>query len=228
MSITAADALLERLSPVASPTVAVASGDSPAGMYRNLVSTAQDSFDFSSWKFVGLDEWEGLNGSDEGSCRYHLDRQLFWPLQVKASSMIFFDGRAKDPEAECRRTEAFIREAGGLDVAVIGLGLNGHVGMNEPGGLPGFAHVTELAEQTRAVGQKYFSRATPLTRGLTLGLQTLLDSKTIFLLVSGEKKASVLAALMQQDPDISLPVTMLKRHADFRIFADAAAASAIR
>ena len=84
----------------------------------------------------------GMNGTDEGSCRYHLNNDLFRPLEIAEDKIIFFDGRAKNLQAQCDGVEDYIHLMGGIDVAILGLGMNGHVGMNEPGTPPGtaFAH----------------------------------------------------------------------------------------
>ncbi len=207
--------------------VCVASGDSPAGMYHHLAELVQSGkADISGWSFLGLDEWLGMNGRDEGSCRYHLDRQLFQPLGVPEERICFFDGRAADPEAECRRAEQWVKERGGLDLVVLGLGLNGHIGMNEPGTDPSTrCHIAELDELTIQTGQKYFSRATPLSGGLTLGIGTILEARNILLLVSGAKKAAVVRRLVEEEVSAALPASYLKTHAATRLYLDREAAS---
>ena len=137
MSEQAAAMLFEELTSLEKPLLCPASGDSPAEMYRQLTQLIrQKNTNISQWNFVGLDEWLGMNGSDEGSCRFHLNHQLFGPLNVDEKNICFFDGRALDLLAECDRTDRFIKTNGGIDLAVVGLGLNGHVGMNEPGTSP--------------------------------------------------------------------------------------------
>src|SRR5687768_5453859 len=131
LSRKAADDLLAILKEIPEPLICAASGDSPAGLYRQLAARRPE-YDPARWCFAGLDEWAGMNGSDEGSCRYYLDRQLFGPLGIPEERIAFFDGRAGDGAAECNRVTRFIEARGGMDVAIIGLGLNGHVGMNEP------------------------------------------------------------------------------------------------
>src|SRR5688572_26180863 len=86
------------------PLICTASGDTPAGLYNELVAkTAKKEITVSGWSFISLDEWTGLNGTDEGSCRYHLNNQLFDPLQISANKIFFFDGRAEDLEGECAK-----------------------------------------------------------------------------------------------------------------------------
>src|SRR4030095_9838320 len=84
------------------------------------------------WYFVGLDEWIGMDGADQGSCRHFFDEQLFGPLQVPEYRISFFNGKSSQPEKECAKAEDFILARGGIDVAVLGVGMNGHLGFNEP------------------------------------------------------------------------------------------------
>ena len=170
MSRQAADDVIEMMHSRDQPLICTASGHSPAGLYKEFVERAgKQQLDVSSWYIVGLDEWTGLNGNDEGSCRYHLDHELFYPLQIPPEKICFFDGRAVDLRTECERTEKFIRERGGMDVAILGLGMNGHVGMNEPGTSPkSRSHLSDLDPTTQQVGQKYFKKGRKLSSGVTL------------------------------------------------------------
>ncbi|HEY8398419.1 MAG TPA: 6-phosphogluconolactonase, partial [Flavihumibacter sp.] len=189
LSKQAANHLLNLGRKFESPLICVASGDSPAGMYREIVDS-NNSQVTGSWNFVGLDEWQGMNATDEGSCQWHLQQQLFQPMQVSPDRLCFFDGRASNLSAECQRVDQFIREKGGIDIAVLGLGTNGHIGMNEPGTDPTLtAHFAELATSTIQTAQKYFRKETTITGGLTLGIASILAAKHIFLMVSGRHKA---------------------------------------
>ena len=110
MSKRAAADLLAVLQSLDKPLICTASGASTAGLYKELVHLVQASeVDTSTWHFVGLDEWKGMDGSDEGSCRNQLNQQLFNPLSAVAQRICFFDGRAKDIVTECQKVEAFIQ-----------------------------------------------------------------------------------------------------------------------
>ena len=225
---TATD-LLQIVSAIQNPLICPTSGSTPAALYKALIrQLRKNNIDYSNWRFVGLDEWAGMNGTRKGSCRDFVNEELFHPLGIEEDKICFFDGTAPDLEAECKRTEAFIQEHGGITVAIVGLGLNGHVGMNEPGTAPTLrAHVAQIAEETKKVGQKYFTEPTDLTQGLTLGLATLLDAKHLFLMVNGAKKASIVQRIIEAAPSEELPATLLKGHQDFRIYLDAEAAALI-
>ncbi len=225
LSAAAAKHLLTLARKKETPLVCVASGDSPAGLYRENIAQ-KNANEIASWNFVGLDEWQGMNASDEGSCQWHLHQQLFQPLKVDAGKICFFDGRAASLEAECLRVDQFITDHGGIDIAVIGLGSNGHIGMNEPERDPTLtAHIAELDPSTIKTAQKYFSAQTTITGGLTLGIASILSAKHNFLIVSGAHKAAIIKKLMESEPTPALPVTWLKNHPNAYLYLDEAAAS---
>ncbi|MBD0289361.1 MAG: 6-phosphogluconolactonase, partial [Flavisolibacter sp.] len=182
LSKLAADDLVHILKDKKNPLLCTASGDTPAGLYKQLAERQQSNeIDATQWYFAGLDEWVGKNGRDEGSCRYYLDQQLYHPLHIPEERISFFDGRAADLKEECRKMEAFIQQHDKIDVAIVGLGMNGHVGFNEPGvSLEHRTHVIHLDETTQKVGQKYFKEQQVLTQGITIGFTTLLEAEHIF------------------------------------------------
>lgn len=222
-----ADAIGECLGPVA--LFCPASGDTPGLLYQELARrVAGGMLDVEGWQFVGLDEWVGMNGEDPGSCRNSLDKELFEPLQIDPRRICFFDGRAADPENECALAERFIREHGRIDLAVLGIGMNGHIAMNEPGtDIDGRSHVVELHPVTRQTGQKYFNGPRALERGITLGMGTLLDARHIFLLAVGGHKASVVQRALEGPVTAEWPASLLRQHAGLRVFLDREAASAL-
>lgn len=227
MASAAASDLLKIMDSASHPLICPASGDTPAGLYRHLVNKiSKEKKDISSWKFVGLDEWMGMNGADEGSCRYYLDQQLFSPLQVQEQQLCFFDGRNPNPRAECEKVEDFIRDAGGIQVAIVGLGMNGHIGMNEPGTDPSLgAHVSTLDTVTQQVGQKYFTKKQELNYGLTLGMASIMDARYILLLVSGKHKAEIVHKVFKGDITNLIPGSLLRNHPRLKVYLDQDAAS---
>lgn len=231
LSIKAAEDLIQLMQATEQPLVCTASGDSPAGLYKILVDKAKkNELDLSKWNFVGLDEWAGMNGSDEGSCRYHLNNQLFKPANIPENKICFFNGKAVDQVHECEKTEDFIRTHGGIDVAIVGLGSNGHIGMNEPGTSSTLrSHIADISLQTQEIGQKYFARKgiQDLSKGLTLGLATILKSKHIFLIVSGAHKASIVKEVLQGKISEEVPASLLRNHPSLTIYLDKTAAQCI-
>ncbi|HEX2535525.1 MAG TPA: glucosamine-6-phosphate deaminase [Chitinophagaceae bacterium] len=223
----AAADVLDWISGKEKPLLCVASGDSPAAMYRELSRKAKEG----AWQpgrafFAGLDEWWGKNGSDPGSCRQLLDEQLFNHLDLAPGQLCFFDGRAEQPGPELEKMNAFLEQHGPIDVAVVGLGLNGHIGFNEPGVDPTLrTHIIDLEEDTIRTGQKYFPGPQELSKGITMGLATLLEARHILLVVNGAHKADILSRALEGPVTGSLPATLLRHHPGLHIYADAAAAS---
>ncbi len=208
------------------PLICPASGDSPAGLYKLLVQQKPDT---TGWHFIGLDEWVGMNGADEGSCRWHLNRELFNPLGIKDDHICFFNGRAEHLIEECLATERFIERKGGIDLAVVGLGMNGHVGMNEPGVEPLlYSHIVELHAQTIASAQKYFSGFTQLEKGISLGIANLMEAKSVLLLVSGKQKAAIVKQVLEEQISSKLPASLLRTHAHLSVYLDKDAASLLQ
>jgi glucosamine-6-phosphate isomerase len=230
LSQKSATDVLKKMNERADPLICVASGDTPAGLYKELVTLIREQkIDVSRWSFVGLDEWMGMNGDDEGSCGNTVREQLFQPLQIKKDRIFFFDGKTPDPETACKNAEKFIASKGGIDIAILGLGLNGHIGMNEPG-TPASSrtHIAELDTLTQKTGQKYFKTEQELSRGLTLGLETLLEAKNILLLVSGQHKAGIVKQMLQGEISEEIPASLLREHSGLIVYLDKAAASEIQ
>jgi galactosamine-6-phosphate isomerase len=230
MSLEAAKKVVQLMNDKKRMVLCPASGDSPKGLYKELTGQMQQSKpDVDNYYFIGLDEWLGMNGDDEGSCRYHLDRQLFDPLKIKKSNISFFDGRAVDPEAECKKIDKVIEELGGIDFAIVGLGMNGHVGMNEPGTSPELhSHVAKIDPVTQHVGQKYFKEKKEIPGGLTLGIANLMEAENVMLVVNGDKKAAILKQVLEEDISEKLPASFLRNHPNFIVYADAEAARLLK
>ena len=226
MSKKAAADLLAVLQSLDKPLICTASGASTAGLYKELVHLVQASeVDTSTWHFVGLDEWKGMDGSDEGSCRNQLNQQLFNPLSAVPQRICFFDGRAKDIVTECQKVEAFIQQFERIDVAIVGIGVNGHIGMNEPGTSVSLrSHVASIHESTQQIGQKFFKEPRLLDTGLTLGLATLLEAKYLILLASGNSKAESVYEMLHAPQSEEMPATLIRDHTNLMVYLEKEAA----
>lgn len=229
LSAAAAEQVILLMSAYDKPLLCPASGDTPAGLYRTLAKRCQGGkCDVASWSFVGLDEWVGLNGRDEGSCRYSIDKALFHPLNISADDICFFDGRSADLLKECADAEQFISARNGIDVAILGLGMNGHIAMNEPGcAVDSRAQVVPLHPVTKQVGQKYFNQHLELEEGITLGMGTLLESRHIMLIVSGKHKAPIVRKMLEEPVTKELPGSLLLHHPSLTVFLDEEAAACL-
>lgn len=229
MSRAAAGLVIEQVRQKPASLICFPSGESPAGMFRNLVADAKAGrVDFSKCYFVGLDEWVGLDGNDDGSCTRFLNEHFFFPLNIKPSQVKFFDAKAANLDAACRDMNVFIRQHGPLDIMIVGIGMNGHIGLNEPGSdFNLYAHHAPLDLITIAVGQKYFKAETMLTEGITLGLKHLQEAKTALLIASGSKKAAIIKQALQGEVNEQLPASIFQTLASPLVLLDEAAASVL-
>ncbi|KAA6439967.1 glucosamine-6-phosphate deaminase [Dyadobacter flavalbus] len=229
MSLAAADRVSALLNHKPDSVICLPSGSTPVGMFRALVSASQKgNVDFSRCIFVGLDEWVGLGGEDEGSGRYMINRDFLKPVGLKDNQVIFFDGKARDPFAECERINKIVSELGGLDLIVLGVGLNGHLALNEPGtAWDTYAHVVELDEVTKVSGQKYFSKTAVLEKGITMGIRHILEAKTAILLANGSSKAQVIQRALSFPVTPAFPATVLQNHLNAEFLLDREAGSLI-
>lgn len=228
MCRSAADFTAEIIRKNPAAIVCFPSGDTPTGIFKFLVDYARrGELDFKDCTFVGLDEWTGLNADNEGSCRHYMDQHLFFPLQIQPEKIRFFNGAGADLAEECRRIDEFIREKGPLDLMMVGLGLNGHVGLNEPGvDFNLYSHVSKLDEKTKQVAKKYFNDGgVVLSGGITLGPRHILESKVVMLIASGAKKAEIVARVLQQKVSNEVPASIIQDHPNAYVFIDRDAAS---
>ncbi len=205
----------------------LASGETPRLTYSIVVSLAKKQHvDFSHVRFVGLDEWVGISPTNSGSCYCFLNETIFKPLGINENQIHFFDGLSQELSHECKKMNEIIAESGGIDLMLVGIGLNGHIGFNEPG-VPSnlYAHVIELDSITQQVGQKYFTTATPLTKGITLGLSHFLEAKLAIVMANGNKKASIIKSSLELEVSNQIPASLIRNHKNGMVALDEEAAS---
>ena len=212
LSEAAAQLVLEQVALKPDSLLCFASGDSPTGTLNYLIQyVKQGKINLSACFFVGLDEWIGMDENDEGSCKHYLNTHFFNLLNIDPKQIRLFDAKCKDVEAECSKMNQFITEKGGLDLIIVGIGMNGHIGLNEPGtDFNSYAHRAILDEVTIKVGQKYFKEQTTLSGGITLGLRHLTESKRAILIASGNKKADIIAKALEGPVSASVPATIFQ------------------
>lgn len=227
LSIHVAEALLKVVLEKPDAVLCLATGETPIGTYAQVVEQARvGEVDFSKVRFVALDEWVGVPPENSGSCHFFLHKHLFEPLSINPKQVYLFDGMAKNIENECRLMDDHIAKLGGIDFMIVGIGMNGHIGFNEPG-IPEdrYAHVVDLDEMTQSVGQKYFEQETILKQGITLGMQHLMEAKSVMVIANGSKKSAIVAQAIEAPISTQLPASLLRKHRDSMFFIDAAAAS---
>jgi galactosamine-6-phosphate isomerase len=225
MSRRAAERVAEALRAAPSLLLCAATGSTPTRAYEILAERRRaEPRLFAALRVLKLDEWQGLGAEAEGSCEAYLRRRLLGPLGVADDRYEGFRGAAPDPAAETARVAAWLAAHGPIDLCLLGLGLNGHLGFNEPGDeLPPRAHLARLAEETRR-HPMLGAGGTPPSRGFTLGLAEILRSRGILLLVSGREKREVLRRLLSGGLTTRLPASFLHLHGDVTLLCDRAAA----
>ncbi len=205
-------------------TLILTSGDTPVLTYQKIVELAQPA-DFEQVTIIGLDEWVGVPASSEGSCRSIVEKNFLLPLKINPAQYTFFDSMSDDLGKECKRVDELLFSKGGADFIIVGVGTNGHIGLNEPGtSFDNYCHVSDLAEVTITVGQKYFVTSTPLSQGITIGLKHLLEAKYAILIATGERKAEIMQEILNAEVSETLPATVFKLHPNAYIWLDEAAA----
>lgn len=181
-----------------------------AGHASLPVFDALTGVDFSRAYFVDMDEWTGCDEGDDGSCAGFLQRNFLNRTNMPEEHICLFRGKYRDATAECKRIKAFIAARGGIDYMLLGLGMNGHLALNEPGcASDSPAREQRLDENTRAMMQKYFAGTVEIRSGVTLGMADLLAVKQADVLIVGEHKRKILRCVFSGEEPF-LPATMLR------------------
>jgi len=188
-------------------------------------SDEEGRIDFSHIKIVGLDEWVGFSGTDDGSCENFLRKHLFDHIGLQETNMRLFDGKADDLVAECASVSNFIIENHGIDYMLLGVGMNGHLGLNEPGvQADSVARVVDLDTVTQEVAAKYFKEKPELTRGVTLGISDIKAAKVVQVLVTGARKKEIVKRIIVTDETSEVPATLIKNEKNVSFLVDRSAA----
>jgi len=226
MSGTAWEDFLFTLEKISKPVICLPSGKTPVVFLRNMRNYFSRHYNNPDWYFIGLDEWVGIGKDVKGSCRQFFDEHLFIPLRVPEERISFFNGIAEDLEKECSKAEAFINAHKGIDITVLGIGTNGHLGLNEPGSDPSLrTQIKTLSESTITAAKDYFDEPRDVHQGITLGLKSLLESGTVFLMAGGESKADIIKAVVEGPVTTDIPGSFLQGHPNCFVYLDEKAAS---
>ena len=229
MSATAADAVASKLRERPDTVFMIPTGTTPLGMYRRLVAThGEEGLSFARATFFNLDEYLGLPPDHPASYHVYMQENFYGRVDVDPERVHVPDGSAPDPEAECERYEREIRAAGGVDLCVLGIGRNGHIGFNEPGAsFDSRTRVVRLAETTRLVNAIDFEGQRAPERAISVGMRTISDSREVLLLASGANKARAVAAAVGGEVSEEVPASALRRHPNVAFLLDREAASAL-
>jgi glucosamine-6-phosphate isomerase len=201
-------------------------GETSVGTFRHLISLNKaGKVSFRDTRIVGLDEWSNLGKMSSENCLSFLKRNLFDQIDYSKDRFCFFNGESKDLPGECKKTDDFIKNYGPVDMMLLGVGMNGHLGLNEPG-IPFdlYSHIVKLDETTKNVGQKYFSGNVKLTGGISLGVKYIMEAKTVLLQMNGTRKAPVARKLIDSEISPAFPASAIKAHSNALLLLDKEAA----
>lgn len=206
----------------------LATGSSPIGTYRQLVDWyKKGDLDFREVHTVNLDEYKGLGGDNKESYRFFMNSNLFDQVNIDKQNTNVPNGLAADAEEECDRYNKLIRQLGGIDLQLLGIGHNGHIGFNEPEeAFEKETHLVTLTESTIEANARLFDKQEEVPRyAFTMGIKSIMQSKKILIIASGEDKAQIMRDAFFGPVTPKIPASILQIHNDLTIVADEAALS---
>ena len=209
----------------------LATGSTPVGAYEQLVKWYQQGdLSFAQTRSVNLDEYLGLAPTHDQSYRYFMQQNLFNHIDIVPENTHVLNGLAEDPAAECAAYDQMIRDLGGVDLQLLGMGHNGHIAFNEPGDDFGLGtHVVTLSERTIDANQRFFASRDDVPRhALSMGIKSIMSARRILIVVSGADKAEALCQAVSGPVTNQVPASVLQLHPDVTLVADEAALSKLR
>lgn len=208
----------------------LATGSTPVGLYKQLIEWYRNGdLDFSGVRTVNLDEYKGISRENDQSYYYFMHQNLFDHVNIPAGNTHLPDGMEPDSEKECRRYEELIQSMGSVDLQLLGIGHNGHIGFNEPAdAFDKLVHCVNLTQSTIEANKRFFASAKEVPRqAYTMGIQTIMRSKKILIIANGEGKADIVRDAFFGPITPMVPASVLQLHNDVTLVADEAALSKI-
>ena len=208
----------------------LATGSTPVGLYKQLIEWYRNGdLDFSRVRTVNLDEYKGISRENDQSYYYFMHQNLFDHVNIPAGNTHLPDGMEPDSEKECRRYEELIQSMGSVDLQLLGIGHNGHIGFNEPSDVfDKQVHCVNLTQSTIEANKRFFASAEEVPRqAYTMGIQTIMRSKKILIIANGEGKADIVRDAFFGPITPMVPASVLQLHNDVTLVADEAALSKI-
>jgi len=229
LSKKAAGILIKEISKNPSLAIGFATGSTPLGLYKKLVLAYRNKkISFSDMISFNLDEYYRINREDKNSYYSYMCKNLFNKIDIKKSNINFLNGEAENPEKECQEYEKKI-ENKPIDIQILGVGVNGHIGFNEPNSsFNSRTRLVNLSQETISSNSRFFKNKKQAPKqALTMGISTIMKAKKILLLASGKNKAEAIFHLVKGKPDEKWPVTCLKNHKNLTVIIDREAAGLI-
>ena len=231
MSRKAADIFAEVINSKTQCVLGLATGDTPIGMYECLVADHKaGKVDFANVKSVNLDEYYPIARDNEQSYRYFMNHHLFDKVNINKADTYVPDGQAEDVEKSCEEYEKNIDAFGGIDIQVLGIGRNGHIGFNEPDSeLYPYTHITDLTANTIEANSRFFESEDDVPKqALTMGIESIFKARKIVILASGEGKAEAVKAMLCGNITTNCPASLLRLHSDTTLICDKAAGKLLK
>ena len=223
MSMEAAKIVASQMILKPDSILGLATGSTPIGTYENLAKMNKEGYiDFAQIKTFNLDEYYPISRSNDQSYYYFMNENLFSKVNIDLKNTDIPNGETKDAAKECEEYDKRIEASGGVDLQILGIGQNGHIGFNEPDkNLVTGTHVTKLTDNTIEANARFFEKKEDVpTEALTMGIATIMKAKKILLLASGKNKHAAVSQLLNSDITTDNPATMLKMHPDVVIICD--------
>ena len=223
LSEKAANMIASQLTLKPDSVLGLATGSTPLGTYANLIKMYNEGeIDFSAVKTFNLDEYYPIKKDNSQSYDKFMKDNLFSGINIKPENTHIPNGETDTPEAECEAYEKAIKENGGIDLQILGIGHNGHIGFNEPDvNLNSFTHITNLTENTIKANSRFFASSDEVPKqAITMGIASILKARKILLLASGANKSRVVGELLNDGINTSVPATLLKTHPDVVLICD--------
>lgn len=208
--------------------IGLATGSSPIGMYQELIRIYNaGDIDFKEVVSFNLDEYIGLSPDNEQSYHYFMEQNLFSHVNLRPENIHIPSGIALDMEVAAKTYDKMIEEAGGIDVQVLGIGNNGHIGFNEPDvKFEARTHIVELEQDTIEANARFFNSIEEVpTKAISMGIKNIMQSRKIVLVATGEGKAKAVQGMIEGPITPELPASVLQLHPDVTVILDEAAAS---
>jgi galactosamine-6-phosphate isomerase len=221
MSVLGAELVHREIEITPNLLFCAASGNSPSGLYACMEAKYQDSPDFfNKMRVIKLDEWVGLPADSTFTSEYDVQEKLLKKLNIEEDRYVSFDAQTSNPQAECDRIQDELDEIGPIDVCVLGVGINGHLALNEPADyLQTYCHLAKLSETTLSSGM-IEKVGVPLSQGMTMGMGNIFESRKIIVFFTGKEKKPTLEKFLTREITSQLPVSMLCLHPNVHVLID--------
>ena len=223
MSAIAGKIMVDQVKEKPDSILGLATGSTPIGMYKKMIEAYKNGeVSFKNVHTFNLDEYYKIEKTNDQSYYYFMNENLFSHIDIDKNNIDIPNGQADDYQAECERYEKAMEESAGIDIQVLGVGVNGHIGFNEPEELLyEKTHLTGLTQSTIEANSRFFDSIDLVaTSALTMGMGSIMKAKKILVLISGKSKHDVVTKILGDRMSTQTPVTLLKGHHDVTVIVD--------